>query len=393
MAVISKNDILAISEPFEEIYGDISSQILILMAEYLGKDIDEPIEEWQQKRIAEVNVMMKKVQAILASGKYASTTNEALNMVIDETLKDIEPKLIEASKAGALAKTTAYTDSLSINELKKNMKEDFALTFNNMNKTIQSMISQSYTKAITNVVAYFNSRRQTVLDEAVQKVMDGETFNKAVISAIKQMADEGVPAFVDRAGRKWSAEAYSSMYTRTNIHNMSIDVVMKRNEDYDNDLFEVSKHAGARPKCAPWQGKIVSKANKRGYVTDGNGKKVRYIALSDTSYGEPDGLLGINCGHQLYPFIPNVSIDDIKPLTAEQIKANDKVYRESQQQRAIEREIRASKTREIMFRKAGMEDEAKAQAVKTREKQAKMRAFINKTGRTRRYDREKVVEK
>ena len=393
MAVISKNDILAISEPFEEIYGDISSQILILMAEYLGKDIDEPIEVWQQKRIAEVNVMMKKVQAILASGKYASTTNEALNMVIDETLKDIEPKLIEASKAGALAKTTAYTDSLSINELKKNMKEDFALTFNNMNKTIQSMISQSYTKAITNVVAYFNSRRQTVLDEAVQKVMDGETFNKAVISAIKQMADEGVPAFVDRAGRKWSAEAYSSMYTRTNIHNMSIDVVMKRNEDYDNDLFEVSKHAGARPKCAPWQGKIVSKANKRGYVTDGNGKKVRYIALSDTSYGEPDGLLGINCGHQLYPFIPNVSIDDIKPLTAEQIKANDKVYRESQQQRAIEREIRASKTREIMFRKAGMEDEAKAQAVKTREKQAKMRAFINKTGRTRRYDREKVVEK
>lgn len=393
MAVITKNDILAISEPFEEIYGDLSSQILILMAEYLGKDIDEPIEVWQQKRIAEVNVMMKKVQAILASGNYASTTNEALNMVIDETLKDIEPKLIEAAKSGALSKTTAYTDSLSINELKKNMKEDFALTFNNMNKTIQSMISQSYTKAITNVVAYFNSRRQTVLDESVQKVMDGETFNKAVISAIKQMADEGVPAFVDRAGRKWSAEAYSSMYTRTNIHNMSIDVVMKRNEDYDNDLFEVSKHAGARPKCAPWQGKIVSKANKRGYVTDGNGKKVRYIALSDTSYGEPDGLLGINCGHQLYPFIPNVSIDDIKPLTAEQIKANDKVYRESQQQRAIEREIRAAKTREIMFRKAGMEDEAKAQAVKTREKQAKMRAFINKTGRTRRYDREKVVEK
>lgn len=392
MAVITKNDILAISEPFEEIYGDLSSQILILMAEYLGKDIDEPIEVWQQKRIAEVNVMMKKVQAILASGNYASTTNEALNMVIDETLKDIEPKLIEASKAGALAKTTAYTDSLSINELKKNMKEDFALTFNNMNKTIQSMISQSYTKAITNVVAYFNSRRQTVLDESVQKIMDGETFNKAVISAIKQMADEGVPAFIDRAGRKWSAEAYSSMYTRTNIHNMSIDVVMKRNEDYDNDLFEVSKHAGARPKCAPWQGKIVSKANKRGYVTDGNGKKVRYIALSDTSYGEPDGLLGINCGHQLYPFIPNVSIDDIKPLTAEEIEANDKVYKESQQQRAIEREIRASKTKEIMFRKAGMEEEAQEQASKTRAKQAKMRAFINKTGRTRRYDREKVVE-
>ena len=393
MAVITKNDILAISESFEALYGDISSQILIIMAEYLGKDIDEPIEVWQQKRLQEVNILMKKVQAILASGNYASTTNEALNMVIDETLKDIEPKLIEASKAGALKKTTSYTDSLSINELKKNMKEDFALTFNNMNQTIQSMISQSYTKAISNVMAYFNLRRQTILDEAVQKTYDGETLNKAVINAIKQMANEGVPAFIDRAGRKWSAEAYASMYTRTNVHNMSIDVVMKRNEDYDNDLFEVSKHAGARPKCAPWQGKIVSKKNRRGYVKDGNGKKVKYIALSDTSYGEPDGLLGINCGHQLYPFIPEVSIDDIKPLTKEEQKANDKVYQESQQQRTIEREIRASKTREIMFKKAGLEDEAKKQALKTKEKQAKMRAFIKRTGRTRRYDREKVVER
>ena len=393
MAVITKNDILAISEPFEALYGDISSQILILLAEYIGKDIDEPIEVWQQKRLQEVNILMKKVQTILASGNYASTTNEALSVAIDETLKDIEPKLIEASKAGALKKTTSYTDSLSINELKKNMKQDFALTFNNMNQTIQSMISQSYTKAISNVMAYFNLRRQTVLDEAVQKAYDGETLNKAVINAIKQMANEGVPAFIDRAGRKWSAEAYANMYTRTNIHNMSVDVVMKRNEDYDNDLFEVSKHTGARPKCAPWQGKIVSKANKRGYVKDGNGKKVRYIALSDTSYGEADGLLGINCGHQLYPFIPNVSIDDIKPLTKEEQKANDKVYQESQEQRAIEREIRASKTREEMFRKAGLEDEAKKQALKTREKQAKMREFINRTGRTRRYDREKVVGK
>lgn len=393
MAVITKNDILAISEPFEALYGDISSQILILMAEYLGKDIDEPIEVWQQKRLQEVNILMKKVQTILQSGNYASTTIEALNMVIDETLKDIEPKLIEASKAGALKKTTFYTDSLSINELKKNMKQDFALTFNNMNQTIKSMISQSYTKAISNVMAYFNLRRQTVLDEAVQKVYDSETLNKAVVNAIKQMANEGVPAFIDRAGRKWSAEAYANMYTRTNIHNMSVDVVMKRNEDYDNDLFEVSKHAGARPKCAPWQGKIVSKKNKRGYVKDGNGKKVRYIALSDTSYGEPDGLLGINCGHQLYPFIPGVSIDDIKPLTKEEQKANDKVYQESQEQRSIEREIRASKTREEMFRKAGLEDEAKKQALKTREKQAKMREFINRTGRTRRYDREKVVGK
>ncbi|MCQ5042131.1 phage minor capsid protein, partial [Akkermansia muciniphila] len=52
-------------------------------------------------------------------------------------------------------------------------------------------------------------------------------------------------AFIDKAGRKWTAEAYANMYVRTNVHNLSIDTVVKRNEDYGNDLFIVSKHSGA----------------------------------------------------------------------------------------------------------------------------------------------------
>lgn len=392
MAMITRQQILEISEPFEEMYSGITNQILIMMAEYIGKDIDEPIEVWQQKRIQEINLLLKHTQSIISSGGYLSTTNNTLNTVIDKTLEDIEPKLQEASKNGLLKKTTAYTASLSINELKKNMKEDFLITFNTMGNTMQSMILQSFNKAVNNVVSAYNTRRNEILDEATEKIMHRETMQNAVASAIRQIAKENIPAFIDKAGRKWTAEAYANMYVRTNVHNLSIDAVVKRNEDYGNDLFIVSKHSGARPKCAPWQGKIVSKNNRRGTTTDANGKKVSFIALSSTSYGQADGLLGINCGHQLYPFIPKQSINNVKPLSKEQERENKRIYEESQRQRAIEREIRASKTQEEMYRKAGLRDEADKQKTVTSQRQAKMRQFINETGRTRRYDREQIVK-
>lgn len=390
--MITRQQILEISEPFEEMYSGITNQILIMMAEYIGKDIDEPIEVWQQKRIQEINLLLKHTQSIISSGGYLSTTNNTLNTVIDKTLEDIEPKLQEASKNGLLKKTTAYTASLSINELKKNMKEDFLITFNTMGNTMQSMILQSFNKAVNNVVSAYNTRRNEILDEATEKIMHRETMQNAVASAIRQIAKENIPAFIDKAGRKWTAEAYANMYVRTNVHNLSIDAVVKRNEDYGNDLFIVSKHSGARPKCAPWQGKIVSKNNRKGTTTDANGKKVSFIALSSTSYGQADGLLGINCGHQLYPFIPKQSINNVKPLSKEQERENKRIYEESQRQRAIEREIRASKTQEEMYRKAGLRDEADKQKTVTSQRQAKMRQFINETGRTRRYDREQIVK-
>lgn len=390
--MITRQQILEISEPFEEMYSGITNQILIMMAEYIGKDIDEPIEVWQQKRIQEINLLLKHTQSIISSGGYLSTTNNTLNTVIDKTLEDIEPKLQEASKNGLLKKTTAYTASLSINELKKNMKEDFLITFNTMGNTMQSMILQTFNKAVNNVVSAYNTRRNEILDEATEKIMHRETMQNAVASAIRQIAKENIPAFIDKAGRKWTAEAYVNMYVRTNVHNMSIDTVVKRNEDYGNDLFIVSKHSGARPKCAPWQGKIVSKNNRKGTTTDANGKKVSFIALSSTSYGQADGLLGINCGHQLYPFIPKQSINNVKPLSKEQERENKRIYEESQRQRAIEREIRASKTQEEMYRKAGLRDEADKQKTVTSQRQAKMRQFINETGRTRRYDREQIVK-
>lgn len=392
MAVITKNDILAISEPFEAMYGEMANEIMIMLSEYLGKDIDEPIEIWQQKKMQEVSLIIKRVQAIQNGAYYAGTTDTALNEVVKETLKDIEPKLEAAAASGYLKKASELNDSLSIAQLKKLKKQEFLQTFRNMNAEMQNGATQSFLKAITYVVSQ-EQKRYDILDEAVRKEFEGRARQKVVADSIRKLINENVPAFVDRAGRKWSAEAYANMYTRTNVHNMSLDVVDKRNEDYSNDLIEVSKHAGARPLCAPYQGKVYSTGNRSGTTKDARGNTVRFKPLSSTSYGEPAGLFGINCGHQKYPFIPGFSFNDIKPLSKKEIAENDRIYAESQKQRQLEREVRKSKTKEQALRKAGLIDEADAEKAHIRERQKAVADFCKKTGRTRRYDREKVVGK
>ena len=93
----------------------------------------------------------------------------------------------------------------------------------------------------------------------------------------------------------------------------------------------------------------------------------------------------INCGHYPIPIVPGVTIphgaDNIQPK-----EENDKAYEESQVQRSLERQIReAKRVVEMAGDKASPEMKQKV-----KDAQEQMRDFIAKTGRTRRYDREKI---
>ena len=88
-------------------------------------------------------------------------------------------------------------------------------------------------------------------------------------------------------------------------------------------LIQIDSHSGARPKCAKDQGKIFDLNNGSGYTEDLHGKKIRYYPWKSSSYGEPDGILGINCGHHKWPFIPGVNIQ--RHFPTENMNANDKL--------------------------------------------------------------------
>jgi hypothetical protein len=132
---------------------------------------------------------------------------------------------------------------------------------------------------------------------------------------------------------------------------------------------------------------VISESNWTGEVEDLDGNKVHVYALNETSYGEPAGLFGINCGHYKIPFVPGFSKARQPEQTEEQ---NAKEYEQSQQQRELERKLRYAK-RDLMTAKARGDDEL-IQAEKLRVKNARTELdnFCEETGRARRSAREQT---
>ncbi len=217
---------------------------------------------------------------------------------------------------------------------------------------------------------------------------DEETARqKAVSSCIREFADKGIPAFVDKAGREWSPEAYINMDIRTTVSNTANAAQDAVCDKYGVDLIEVSSHMGARPKCAPYQGKIFSRSNQSGIAHDGNGREIRYEPLSGTSYGQPDGLFGINCRHQKYPFVDGVNFQTYFPYDEAE---NAKRYKEFQTQRAMERDIRKKKRECMMLEETGDAEALKAARADLRQSKKAYNAYSDEHGLRTREDRLRV---
>ena len=211
---------------------------------------------------------------------------------------------------------------------------------------------------------------------ATVKTALGMSGRKAVAEIVQGWADLGLPGFKDAAGREWTPEAYASTLVRSSSTQAATATQFARMDELGEDLVEVSSHLGARPKCAPYQGRIYSLS----------GKSSVYPPFSSTSYGDPGGLLGINCRHILYPYFSGTE-KTYRPYSEER---NDAAYKRSQEQRSIERSIRGAKRELDLAQKTGDEATIAAAKSKISERQKVMRGFIDDTGRRRDYDREQI---
>lgn len=198
------------------------------------------------------------------------------------------------------------------------------------------------------------------------------------------MAEKGIPAFVDKSGREWSPEAYVNMDIRATVKNTALDAQFEVMDKFEQDVFEVSSHPGSRPKCRPWQGKLISRSGRTTEITDINGKKYKVIPLSQTSFGEPDGLFGINCGHRPR----GVSDGLFRKSSVEYDDEEDKeLYNKVCRQRELERKVRKSKTEADMLEAAGDTEGAKEVRRKMAEQNKALKSYCDNNGLKYRSDR------
>jgi hypothetical protein len=375
---LTKLELLALAENCEDVIATVEDELLNNVADYLASgNIDIPTAQWKIKMLAELGRLDRaNIETIAQRADILpAMQREAMEISALDAINDLEPGFRELVAEGILNGTAVPMSDTALLAVATYEKQA-ADTLNKVN-TVMRYYGRADTAALINNVAEIATKQQylDILNAATGKVVTGAASRQtAMRQCIRDMSQAGIPAFIDKAGRRWTPEAYINMDIRTTCTNVAHQAQFDRMDEYGVDLIEVSSHAGARPLCAPYQGAIY----------DRNGTSTKYPSWRSTSYGEPAGLLGINCGHFVYPYIENVSIQRYFPYDKEE---NDRLYREKQKQRALERDVRSSKRECSMLDRVGDKQGFSDAAVRLKQKQAKYDAYCEKTGLSPKRDR------
>lgn len=394
MAQLTPKDILEISEPIEAIYQRTVDDLLVNIARHFNITGWERTRYWEIKKLSEMGALTKESAAIIAKNtkRTPEEIERAFLEVSQKACLDIDPQLKDAAAKGILQDPgTSATTSPLMRQMVQGYVDQAVDTLNMVNSTMLESTIRAYQQAIQTAVneAMVQEAKDILEAGALEVVTGQETKVRAIRKAMDQMARAGIPGFYDSRGRAWSPDGYVAMVIRTTSHNAAIKAVQNRQMEYGGgDIFQVSSHPGARPLCYPYQGKFFSWSSGPGEFTDGSGKTQHYDNINDSSYGEPAGLFGINCGHHPIPMIPGYSYPQDGPEQDEE--ENKKEYEESQKQRQYERQIREAKRDLEVAKATGDEEAVKAAKQKVAQEQAKMRKYTKETGRVRRYDREQI---
>lgn len=350
----------------EKLYREIEMEMLTNVAEVIGNGdgvTEDNVINWQVERMGHLGELNNKQMEVLR--KYSGQAQDELEAFIEEygiaQIRRFDEDHTELNDLPYVEPTNLVRERLEM--VGRQARSSLDLT----NSTMLDKSNELY---------------QDILNRAVADVITGsQTPYQSMVRAIRGAGDKGLTGFVAKNGAQWSSEAYVSMVIRATRKNTVNTVTEARYDEYGIDLVEISSHAGSRPSHIEYQGKVYSRT----------GETKGYPLLSDTSYGAIDGIVtGINCMHQMYAYLPGRG--NKKKFQPYNKKESEQKYAESQKQRQLERNIRAAKKELSMLEsmKAKPED-IQAAKYKIRDRQAKMREFIDDSGRTRRYQREQIV--
>lgn len=216
--------------------------------------------------------------------------------------------------------------------------------------------------------------RAVTADAAISQVL-GLTPAQAQHDAYNKLTAKGIDGFTDSRGRNWELTAYVDMAVRSAAQRAYNVAHLDRMQALGVQYVTIPSDGHPCPLCLPWENTVLSIGPNLNPDVHTDGTLEEAIAA---------GLEHPRCRHVPGAFIPGVTV--VPP--AHVWNADDqRRYDESQQQRALERQIRAAKR----LLDGAFTPEMKAAATrKVRQAQADMRQFIDRTGRVRISRREQL---
>lgn len=227
---------------------------------------------------------------------------------------------------------------------------------------------------------------QWALDSAEMQIMSGAiSYNQAIKSAVKQLADSGLRMVDYESGHRDHIDVAARRAVMTGVSQICAKYTEQSAEYLETPYFEISAHIGARDKGVGWQNHKAWQG--RVYSVRAGDKYPNIYEVCGLGY--VDGLEGANCRHIRTAFVDGVME---RTYTDEQLVHIDDghdvdfegkhytAYEATQKQRQIERTVRRLKREQVAYKAAGLKEDAQAVTARIRRLNAEYKAFSEAAG-------------
>ena len=364
-------DASQVADIYHQLTLDLFDQVIDRIKERGSASLDDNPYIWQLEKMNEMGLLNEDNLKLISD--RSGIAEEQLRYVIQnegyQIYKNTKEQLLEATGGDFVANSLIQTN--------------LAAYVNQTMGDINNLINTTLPKSVREVY-------QSIIEEATAKVVTGlATSDKAISDTVMKWAQKGFYGFTDSQGKHWKADTYARQVIKSTAWRVYREVRMAPAEELGIDTYYYSKKATAREMCAPLQHQIVTTGVAR------TEKGERILALSDYGYGSAGGCLGINCYHEITPFVVGANYkpdlpDNLKDLTPEQAIENANAQAK---QRALERSIRQSKEFLHVAEKLGDTELIDKYKNKVRIQQGAMRDYLRQHPFLHRdYAREKYYD-
>lgn len=322
--MISPNAGQNYAEPVAAIYRDAELKILKAITDALARGIDAP--EWESLQLQRIQSVRKTAIATLLK------TNAAAAAEIQRSINDA----YHAGSASAMSDVSGTLDPIAAPTIQRQAAVS----------ALAQATANSLSSAQNSILRAVPDIYQSIVAKSTASVLAGSTSRlDATQDAINEFLSKGLSGIQTQRG-VMDISTYTNMAVRTATSRSAIQGHIDAMTIMDLDLVVIQP--GPRPCdiCDSWAGKILTVSGQPGTMTvaDLSGTGTIDVEVDDTlDAARDDGWGHPNDRCNLATYLPGVSgssLLDRQPWDEEGYKAQ-------QQQRGIERQIRAWKTAEV----------------------------------------------